>query len=246
MNLRKLFEALHVDPDKGAWETKAPKYSPWGEIQRVDEIIPGIWKVSTPSHGGWYVEEKVILSDEAKKYATEKGSHGYWYEEDIKWAIPAHELFDQVKDRISASKDKLFFILSRWEPEYLQGRGIKPDEGALSSWERSHEDGKKRINKDPDLITAAWGEGSVPGYSLRVPKGQVLVHTADGKYHLISQHTYNTEEPNPDFDPKSVDVMPVGGGEGSDPVGRLLRSLGRKKTTSLKQNKIYQRDVKLS
>jgi hypothetical protein len=60
--------------------------TPWGAPQTVEQIAPGIWVVTTASHGGFYLEADALSRIPAahQRYAAE-WSHGFgaaWFEED--------------------------------------------------------------------------------------------------------------------------------------------------------------------
>jgi hypothetical protein len=80
-----------------ATQHAAPKYSPWGAIQQINELAPGIWSVSTASHGGIYVAPELY----AKMPEVLKGtaySGGGWFEEDCDWAIPYAWFCDRIAE----------------------------------------------------------------------------------------------------------------------------------------------------
>ena len=59
-----------------------PKASIWGPIHSADQLLPGIWHVTTASHGG------IILSDERQTAMPEAlRAAGPSYEEDVDWAL---------------------------------------------------------------------------------------------------------------------------------------------------------------
>lgn len=62
--------------------TPQPTSSPWGGVDHAKEYGPGIWSVSTPSHGGFQ------LSQERNDAVAEcwRAASG-WYEEDCEWAV---------------------------------------------------------------------------------------------------------------------------------------------------------------
>lgn len=64
--------------------TPCPTHSPWGGIEHKTELAPGIWWVSTPSHGGAKLSEErnAAMPDCLRR---ESG----WYEEDCQWALAA-------------------------------------------------------------------------------------------------------------------------------------------------------------
>ena len=86
----------------------APKSSPWGEVQNCETLCPGVFLVSTASHGGTMVANEVaaVLSPAAKKCGFK--DKGYiCYEEDAQESVVLRELLDKklwkIPDRI---KDK--------------------------------------------------------------------------------------------------------------------------------------------
>jgi len=63
-----------------------PRHTPWGQPQDAIERAPGIWQVSTSSHGG------LILSNERAAAMPDALTAGNWiegrhhYEEDCDWS----------------------------------------------------------------------------------------------------------------------------------------------------------------
>ena len=71
------------------WE-QHPTSSPWGEVEDGEQLAVGIWRVSTPSHGGiWLSEDRLRQLDEILGgcYPTFCGD-ARWFEEDCDWCIP--------------------------------------------------------------------------------------------------------------------------------------------------------------
>lgn len=61
--------------------TPCPEATPWGAPQTRDQLLPGIWHVTTAGHGG------MLLSDERQRAMPEVlRSADAAYEEDIDWA----------------------------------------------------------------------------------------------------------------------------------------------------------------
>jgi hypothetical protein len=74
-----------------------PAYSPWGEVQTCQLLCPGVFQVSTASHGGVMAVKNVatrIFSEMAQKY-------GFWergylcFEEDACATVALRELMDR-------------------------------------------------------------------------------------------------------------------------------------------------------
>lgn len=59
-----------------------PTSSPWGGVDSAKEYGPGVWSVSTPSHGGFR-----LSSERNAAVADYWRSADGWYEEDCDWAI---------------------------------------------------------------------------------------------------------------------------------------------------------------
>ena len=80
--------------------------TPWGAADHVECIAPGVFAVSTPSHGGLYLDDVALDAIPAahRAYAA-RWSHGYgdaWFEEDcaaacVVVAMPQHVAVDQVE-----------------------------------------------------------------------------------------------------------------------------------------------------
>ena len=64
-----------------------PKHTPWGRTEHAQELAPGIWSVSTASHGGFYLDSRALdrIPQNHQAYAAQ-WSHGRgpnWFEEDV-------------------------------------------------------------------------------------------------------------------------------------------------------------------
>ncbi len=109
-----------------------PEKTPWGETQSCHELNKGIFRVSTPSHGGIMIRSDIadkILSPEARKIGfREKGFH--CYEEDCDACVPERELLDkgimQVPDYYTDGAEKYNEIineeLQEWHTDYWDKR----------------------------------------------------------------------------------------------------------------------------
>jgi hypothetical protein len=66
-----------------------PAMTPWGVHDYRKQVCLGLWFVSTPSHGGYYVEPQLLPRiPEVFRKATFTRLEA-WYEEDVDWAIVA-------------------------------------------------------------------------------------------------------------------------------------------------------------
>ena len=96
---------MQADRSRTGGMFHAPKSSPWGEVQNCETLCPGVFLVSTASHGGTMVANEVaaVLSPAAKKCGFK--DKGYiCYEEDAQESVVLRELLDKklwnIPDRI--------------------------------------------------------------------------------------------------------------------------------------------------
>lgn len=107
-----------------------PDFSPWGEIDWSETMIPGIEMVATPSHGGIMVsrEASVLLSPAARKCGFWAGGY-LCFEEDADENIVLRELLDrklwQIPDRIqdcAAFEAAIDRNIQTYHPDYWNAR----------------------------------------------------------------------------------------------------------------------------
>ena len=107
-----------------------PEKSPWGEVQTCDTLCPGVFLVSTASHGGTMIAKDMAaaLSPAARKCGFRQGGY-LCFEEDSQESVALRELLDKklwtVPDRI---KDKAAFeeninkSIREYNPDYWRAR----------------------------------------------------------------------------------------------------------------------------
>ncbi len=107
-----------------------PENSPWGKVQTCDTLCPGVFLVSTASHGGTLVSKEIsaMLSPAARKCGFRQGNY-LCFEEDSQESVVLRELLDKklwrVPERI---KDKAAFeeninkSIREYNPEYWRAR----------------------------------------------------------------------------------------------------------------------------
>ena len=87
---------MQADRNRTGGMFHAPRTSPWGEVQSCEVLCPGVFLVSTASHGGTMVANEVaaVLSPAAKKCGFK--DKGYiCYEEDAQESVVLRELLDK-------------------------------------------------------------------------------------------------------------------------------------------------------
>lgn len=107
-----------------------PFQSPWGEVQTCDTLCPGVFMVSTASHGGTLVSKEVtaMLSPAAKKCGFKLGDY-LCFEEDSQEAVVLRELLDKklwsiprrIKDK-AAFEENINQSLREYNPDYWRAR----------------------------------------------------------------------------------------------------------------------------
>jgi hypothetical protein len=99
-----------------------PRETPWGRADHITQIIPGIWHVSTPSHGGiWLSPERQAAVPDYMRSADA------WYEEDCDWAVPfvvfERDIRSHCTDEYTQYTQKVFATgqhldtLRNWRPD---------------------------------------------------------------------------------------------------------------------------------
>ena len=109
---------------------RKPEISPWGRVQVCDILCPGVFLVSTASHGGTMVSKEVaaFLSPAAKKCGFRQGGY-LCFEEDTQEEVVFRELLDKrlwkIPDRIrnkEAFEENINQSLREHNPAYWRAR----------------------------------------------------------------------------------------------------------------------------
>jgi len=116
--------------------TSRPTNSPWGGIQHADELGPGVWSVSTSSHGGIHLSDQrlALIPD----YMRGDGS---WFEEDCDWAVVATVFPDLFTPEALAAAADTF---RHWRPdayEQFTGKTLQPGDSFVrdrDDWARTN------------------------------------------------------------------------------------------------------------
>lgn len=173
-------------------------HTPWGKSHTKTKLAPGIYWVSTASHGGAMLSLKAAqqLSEPARKAGIPCGNY-LAYEEDcafhvLAWEMP--ELFN-VPGSSVPSREVSRRALSLYQPEYLLAKGDNVDAEAYAQWQARQTADQMRADRQPDLIVSAvFSElGRTPG---TWPPPLTEVTTADGKKHLVKAGSYKPNTPN--------------------------------------------------
>ena len=128
---------------------QAPEKSPWGKVQTCDVLAPGVFLVSTASHGGTMVSKEMAaaLSPAARKCGFQQGGF-LCFEEDSQEDVVFRELLDKrlwsIPDRIqdkAAFEENINQSIRRYNPEYWRARqrGLENAKAAPSTPSHAHE-----------------------------------------------------------------------------------------------------------
>lgn len=130
-----------------------PQCSSWGAIQEAEEILPGIWSVSTASHGG------LILSDERQEAMPEALTIvGGFYEEDVNWShvVLAFDAEFRTNSKLAAAYLDLARDCVRcWHPDAFTaftGEAVTEEESYILKRRRAYQACIGEL-----CVTAAWG-----------------------------------------------------------------------------------------
>jgi hypothetical protein len=83
-----------------------PLSSPWGKVDGADEVAPGIWAVSTPSHGGFILSQARLQAMPAYLRINKAARDAHAFEEDCEWALVVMAFPDEFpeSDRYNAGR----------------------------------------------------------------------------------------------------------------------------------------------
>jgi hypothetical protein len=107
-----------------------PENSPWGKVQTCDILCPGVFLVSTASHGGTLVSDEIsaMLSPAARKCGFRHGGY-LCFEEDSQESVVLRELLDKklwsiperIKDK-AAFEENINKSIREYNPDYWRAR----------------------------------------------------------------------------------------------------------------------------
>jgi hypothetical protein len=114
-----------------------PENTPWGCTENREQLLPGIWQVSTAGHGGiWLAPHRVAkLPTWAKSFVTLNGSR-CWFEEDCEVAIAICAFADEFQSQRSINGYRITpsefvanakALLQRWNPSFYQQAFLQRD-----------------------------------------------------------------------------------------------------------------------
>lgn len=139
-----------------------PRMTPWGAHDSCTETSDGLFQVSTPSHGGYWVRHDLLMQ---MPPTLRKIGEGQWFEEDCAWAAVVFHFHDRFSsDQVKTARD----CLIDWFPhQYMQvtETTIPTKQSYVLRQEEF-----KRVNAQRYVVTAAWGD-----WHPKVPKGMVGV-----------------------------------------------------------------------
>ncbi|RIA46403.1 hypothetical protein DFR49_0944 [Hephaestia caeni] len=160
--------------------TPKPSHSPWGQIDYADQIVPGVWSVGTPSHGGFLLspERQTAMPAVARRA-------GAAYEEDAEWSLVALVFADEFS-AISCAERTMADIARDHVRNYY------PDEyahltGDTPTAETSHVLRRREICSaaiGQFVVTSAFGDWAdwVPDGKVGIIAREAIGITREGHY----------------------------------------------------------------
>ena len=147
--------------------TTRPTDTPWGPVEQAEQILPGIWSITTSSHGGLALSEQ---RQDAMPPALQL-AEGF-YEEDCDWSLVYIAFEDEFcKTRKDYGPD--FIQLARdtakcWHPDRMTkhtGKKVPPNVSPILRTRAAYQHALGDY-----CTTTAWGD-----WADWVPKGKVGV-----------------------------------------------------------------------
>ncbi|WP_274630856.1 DUF7007 domain-containing protein [Arvimicrobium flavum] len=77
-----------TDPVIHTPDARRLTHSPWGAIQHVTQIVDGIWRIDTASHGGLKLSDQRLAAMPPAWRSMAYSGNG-WFEEDCDWGLVA-------------------------------------------------------------------------------------------------------------------------------------------------------------
>lgn len=80
-----------AEPVRSYKPIACPTWSPWGQPDANYQVFSGVWSISTPRHGGFYVsaERRKHMPAEWLALSFNGQAAQGWFEEDIDWCMVA-------------------------------------------------------------------------------------------------------------------------------------------------------------
>lgn len=182
-----------------------PIQSPWGGCQTAEEHAPGIWHVTTASHGGY-----ILTTDRNDEIPETARLAGAIYEEDSDWAIVGWFFRDRLTDRDPAYPvQRAHDILLNWHPdiyEDLTGKQATPETSFVLRRRQS-------INKliGQEIITSARLAHECDGPGRNIIATTRIVHGIDRHNFPTFAHGEPREWliPEADYDARQSDLSAI-------------------------------------
>jgi len=162
-----------------------PRHSPWGQIDNCETIAPGIYRVSTSSHGG-YILSPQRLAAMPKALRLHNDNH---FEEDCEWCLVVLSFPDLFPD---ALRQEATLTCKNWYPHLWEAWT-----GTTLSLEESKEKARQHFHQQHAhdyVVITAWGD-----WHSQVPTHHVITGATLGgdrskaiRYFLVPEQEYAT------------------------------------------------------
>lgn len=80
---------LTIDAPRRFQSIARPQWSPWGKPDHAEQVFDGVWSISTPRHGGFYVsaERRKTMPEAWLNASFGRLGRDGWFEEDCDWCM---------------------------------------------------------------------------------------------------------------------------------------------------------------
>ena len=134
--------------------TSCPPHSPWGAIQTSVQFLPGIWHVTTASHGGFLLSESRQAAMPPSLALSETA-----YEEDVDYALVA--LGFAAEFEVNSAADALMVknahdTVRNWHPDRYAAFTGKPVAPRVSYLLDLRDAYRERVGRH--VVVAAFGD----------------------------------------------------------------------------------------
>ena len=147
-----------------------PKGTPWGTADSVIKVAEGIYRIYTPSHGGYWLSDERHAVVLAAFGIQSTFAGGQWYEEDCDWSLVAIAFPEHFDKHLDAARA----MLRSTRPEVYERFYcvvIPPGE----SYEKDRRAFMEKHREDFVVVSAHCNSDFQP-----VPYGFVLCHARIG------------------------------------------------------------------
>ena len=212
--------AVAAEVPKVFEQTVLPDFSPWGGVDHAKQVAPGIWAVSTSTHGGLLLSPQRMeaLPEWAQQFKPFAGPREA-FEEDVDFAVPVLAFRDEFPRAEVDMAEKA--LVSR--ADYFRRHGLDVDAAKVASVDHILERGETVALNPPETPegedqASEHGQGS-PVVDCR-SEVDVMVAWSEGKTARVSRGAFSFTligEASPNLHVAGTAVVKIVAAEKSSP-----------------------------